>query len=100
MLFPYQMYPMVNRYMTGEFFFIEDSQLIEEEAMIEYHHFPGCPGGSVKRPTLDFSSGHDLMVHGFEPCIGLCTDRTEPAWDSLSLCPSSTLTLSLGLSQQ
>ena len=48
--------------------------------------------GSVKRPTLDFGSGHDLTVRGFEPCIGLCTDSTEAAWDSLSrplcLCPS------------
>ena len=26
---------------------------------------------SVKRPTLDFSSGHDLTVRGFEPCTGL-----------------------------
>ena len=27
----------------------------------------------------------DLMVYGFEPCIGLCADSVEPAWDSLSL---------------
>ena len=39
----------------------------------------------VKRLTLDFSSGHDLTVHGVEPCIRLCTDCVEPAWDSLSL---------------
>ena len=25
----------------------------------------------VMRPTLDFGSGHDLTVHGIEPCIGL-----------------------------
>ena len=25
---------------------------------------------SVKRPTLDFSSGHDLMVRDFEPRLG------------------------------
>ena len=25
----------------------------------------------VKHPTLDFSSGHDLMVHEFEPNMGL-----------------------------
>ena len=37
----------------------------------------------VKRPTLDFGSGHDLMVHQFKPYIGLCTDSMEPAWDSL-----------------
>ena len=39
----------------------------------------------VKCLTLDFSSGHDLMVHEFEPHIGLCADRAEPAWDPLSL---------------
>ena len=34
---------------------------------------------SIKHLTLDFCSGHDLMAHG------LCTDRTEPAWDYLYL---------------
>ena len=48
-----------------------------------------CHGGawlaqSVKHPTLDFGSCHDLTVREFEPCIGLCTDSTGPAWDSLS----------------
>ena len=40
---------------------------------------------SVKRPTLDFGSGHDLMVHEIEPCLGLRVDSEEPAWDFLSL---------------
>ena len=40
----------------------------------------------VERPTLDFGSGHDLTVHGFEPHVGLCADSVEPAWKlSLSL---------------
>ena len=39
---------------------------------------------SVKRPTFDFGSGHDLTVHGIKPLIGLCADIVEPAWDSLS----------------
>ena len=39
---------------------------------------------SVKHPTLDFGSDHDLMVHGIEPHMGLCADSMEPAWDSLS----------------
>ena len=39
---------------------------------------------SGKCPTPDFSSGHDLMVCGFEPLVGLCIDSTEPAWDSPS----------------
>ena len=58
----------------------------------------GMPGGTwvaqlVKRPTLDFGSGYDLMVWEFEPCIGLRAGSVEPAWDSLSLslCPSCAL---------
>ena len=35
--------------------------------------------------TLGFGSGHDLMVGELETHIGLCADRVEPAWDSLSL---------------
>ena len=46
---------------------------------------------SVKHPTLGFSSGHDLAVHGFEPHVGLCADGAEPAWDSLSLSLSLSL---------
>ena len=40
---------------------------------------------SVKRQTLGFSSGHDLVVLKLEPRVGLCTDGVEPAWDSFSL---------------
>ena len=39
---------------------------------------------SVKRPILDFSSGHDLTVPEFEPRIRLRADGMEPAGDSLS----------------
>ena len=39
----------------------------------------------VKHLTLDFGSGHDLTVPEIEPCMGLSTSGTEPAWDSLSL---------------
>ena len=44
---------------------------------------------SVECLTLDLSSGHDLTLREVEPCIGLCPDGTEPAWDSVSpsLCP-------------
>ena len=56
---------------------------------------------AVKR--LDFSSGHRLTVvgSGIEPCLGLCTDSTEPAWDSLSppLSVPPLLSLSLSLSK-
>ena len=50
---------------------------------------------SVKRPTLDFGSGHDLMVCEFEPRLGLCADSLEPTWDSLSLPLPHSLPLSL-----
>ena len=40
---------------------------------------------SVKPPTPGFSSGHDLIVHEFEPCMGLCAHSVAPAWDSHSL---------------
>ena len=39
---------------------------------------------SVKRPTLDFGSDHDLMVSEFKPHIRLCADSAGTAWDSLS----------------
>ena len=39
----------------------------------------------VKPPTLGFSSGHDFMVHGMEPQVGLCTDSAAAAWNSLPL---------------
>ena len=40
---------------------------------------------SVKPQALDFSSGHGLGDCEIEPCIGLCTNMAEHAWDSLSL---------------
>ena len=53
----------------------------------------------LKQLTLDFSSGHDLTVHGFEPHIGLFTDHAEPAWDSLPLPLLPSCALSLYFSQ-
>ena len=38
---------------------------------------------SVERPTLDFGSGHDLMVVRWGSMLG-CALSEEPAWDSLS----------------
>ena len=54
----------------------------------------------VEKPTLDFGSGHDLMVCGFEPYTGLCADSSEPGacfrfYVSLSLCPSPPCALSV-----
>ena len=34
-------------------------------------------GGSVGKAS-DFSSGHGLTVHEFEPHVGLCADSSEP----------------------
>ena len=52
----------------------------------------------VNRLTFDFGSGHNLTVCGFEPCIRLCSNSAEPAWDSLPLSPP--LPCSLSLSQK
>ena len=46
-------------------------------------HKLGRLGGSVSLAS-NFSSGHDLTVHEFEPCIGLAAVSTEPASDPLS----------------
>ena len=51
---------------------------------------------SVKCPTLDFGSGHNLMVCEFEPCIRLHTYSSEAAWILSSPSPFS-LSLSLSL---
>ena len=42
---------------------------------------------SIQCLTVDFGSGHDLKVHGFEPHIGLGVGSVELAWDSLPLSP-------------
>ena len=39
---------------------------------------------SVKRPALDFGSGHDLVVLEIESHVGVCADSVESVWDSLS----------------
>ena len=55
----------------------------------------------VKHLTLDFDSGHDVMVYGTELHIGLCIE-----WGaclgfslSLSLCPFPTLSFSLKINK-
>ena len=48
---------------------------------------------SVEHPTLDFGSGHDLVVSEFKALIGLCAGSAEPAWDILSLPLSLSLPL-------
>ena len=54
---------------------------------------------SVKRQTLDFSSGRDLKICGIKPRVELYTDSVEPAWDSLSPLSPLPLACALFLSQ-
>ena len=51
----------------------------------------------VKRLTLGFGSGQNLMVREIKPCTGLCADSVKPAWDSLSPFLSAPHLLSLSL---
>jgi len=62
---------------------------------------------SVKRPTLDFGSGHDLRILGSSPVLGgvVSTLSGESAWDSFLfplplLLPPLALFLSLSLSNK
>ena len=59
---------------------------------------------SVKCPTLDLCSGHELAVHAFGSCIKLSAFSAEPALDPLSpplcLSPSYPPSLSFSLSQK
>ena len=54
-------------------------------------------GGSVKRLTLDFNSGHDLMVCEFKSHIRLAAVSAEPALDPLSPSLSAPTPLVLSL---
>ena len=54
---------------------------------------------SVKPPTLDFGSGHGLMVGGFWPRVRLRADSVELAQDSLSPSLSAPPPLALSLSK-
>ena len=53
---------------------------------------------SVKHQNLDFSSGHDLTIHGFEPHICQCGAFLGFSL-SLSLCPSPARSLSLKINK-
>ena len=57
-------------------------------------------GAWVTQSIVNFSSGHELIVCEFEPCVGLCADRSEP-WACFGFCVSlclSLLALDLSLS--
>ena len=54
---------------------------------------------SVKRVTVGFGSGHDLMVHGFEPHVELTVQSLLGILSFfLSFCSSPAHVLSLSLS--
>ena len=62
---------------------------LEEKGTLE-----GAQGAqSVKCPSLDFGSGHDLTVLEFEPRVRICADSADAARDSRSP-PSLPLSLS------
>ena len=50
---------------------------------LQNRHRLGSLGGPVGS-MFDFGSGHDLMVHEFEPHMGLSAVSAEPASDLLS----------------
>ena len=49
---------------------------------------------SIEHLTLDFSSGHDLVLPGFEPHAAFCADSSEPG-ACFRFCLSLSLSLSL-----
>ena len=55
----------------------------------------------VKRSTLGFRSGHDLIIHRSSPKSG-SAGGIQPAWDSLSLSvpsPAHTVSVSLEINE-
>ena len=83
---------------------LTNQEYVQYLAIVKKHRYKGAwVDQSVKLPTLDFSSAHDLMISEFKPCVGLCAGSAEPAWDSLSFplslyLPDCSLSLSLSLS--
>ena len=73
------------------FIIFEVFKNVDQNNLLLKEKMGGLVAHSVKCLTLDFGLGHDLMVYESKPCIGLCADSAEPAWDSLvfSLCHSS-----------
>ena len=76
----------------------DETQILRRDLQEMLTHFtfdsinkknPGRLDGSGSQ-VLDFGSGHDLTVRGFEPRLRVCAHSSEPGWDALSpsLCPS------------
>ena len=72
---------------------------------IRMKYILGAPGWLSRWSVLLLVSGSgcDLMVHGIEPCIQLCTLSADPAWNSFSLslwlCLSPSPVLSLKINK-
>ena len=57
---------------------LNSSQRRKDTFYIENQRWGAWVAQLVKCPTLDFSSGHHLMVHEIKPHIRLYADSTEP----------------------
>ena len=76
-------------------FLLERPGSLGHEALFFTLKFGAQP---ARHPTLDFSSGHDLTVCGFEPLIGLQADGADPTWDAVSFslsAPARSLSITL-----
>ena len=93
---------LVDPYCPGPRFpHLENGGLGQHSVPLKKFRVPGAPGW-LSQLSADSSSGHDLLVCGFEPRVGLCGGSLEPGaclgfCVSLSLCPSPTHALSLSL---
>ena len=63
--------------------------------LILSHPWDASLAQSVGRLAFDFGSAYDLTLRDIKPCIRLCADSMEPAWDSPSPSLSPPLTHSL-----
>ena len=72
------------------------TSLGHSDKLPETKSFSGVPGWLCQLSvlTLGFGSGHDLVVHGFEPHFVFCADSVEPVCHSFSLSLSVSLSLS------
>ena len=76
-------------------------KICERQSPLKCNFILGHLGGSAGWGS-DFGPGHDLMARGFEPCLGLCADSSEPGayfrfCVSLALCPSHSVSVSVSL---
>ena len=53
--------------------------MLQKKTLIKNHFWGACVAQLVRRPSFDFGSGHDLIVHELEPHVGLCAGGAEPA---------------------